>query len=190
MLDPTAVLHLLMWPAVIVVGFVMIGAVITAIFSGNEGGYKRPENPWWQQTEQKREPMFRRKSSIMNGSERAFFFELQKQMPQGYYIFPNMRIADILEAIDGRGFYKRRNEILPKHIDFLICDSYFKPVVALELNGSSHRRSDRIERDGRVREIFEDAGLPLEFIHVGTSFQQEISRVLALPVFKSTVSAK
>jgi hypothetical protein len=126
----------------------------------------------------------------MNGSERAFFFELQKQLPQGFYAFPNMRIADMLEAIDGKGFYKRRNEILPKHIDFLICDSYFKPVLALELNGSSHRRIDRIERDGRVKEIFEDAGLHLEFIQVGASFQREIERILAILEPKKLVSPK
>lgn len=100
-----------------------------------------------------------------------------------------MRIADILEAIDGKGFYRRRNEILPKHIDFTICDRYFKPVVALELNGNSHRREDRIVRDGRVKEIFEDAGLHLEFIQVGASFQSEISRILTLIKPKTAVSA-
>ena len=120
---------------------------------------------------------YRTRSSVMNKSERAFFFELQKQLPQGYYIFPNMRIADFIDAVDGSGFYNRRNKILPKHIDFLICDQYFKPIVAVEVNGSSHRRADRVERDELVRKIFADANLPLEFVDVGTNFEQSVSKV-------------
>ena len=122
-------------------------------------------------------PMYRKRSSIMNKSEMAFFFELQKQLPEGYHIFPNMRIADILDAVDGKGFYARNNKIMPKHIDFLVCNRYFNPMVAIEVNGSSHRRADRIESDDLKREIFKDAKLPLEFVDVGTSFEQSVSRV-------------
>lgn len=129
-------------------------------------------------------PMYRTKGSVMNKSEQAFFYELQKQLPEGYHVFPNMRIADILEAIDGKGFYNRRNKILPKHIDFLICDRYFKPVVAIEINGSSHRRPDRIESDNLKREIFKDANLPLEFVDVGTSFEQSVQRIKDLLLVK------
>ena len=100
----------------------------------------------------------------MNKSEAAFFFELQKQLPQGYYIFTKMRIADMIDALHGNGFYYRRNKILPKHIDFLVCDRNFKPVVAIEVNGTSHNRADRIERDKLVNQVFKDAQLPLEFI--------------------------
>jgi hypothetical protein len=122
-------------------------------------------------------PMYRKRASVMNKSEMAFFFELQKQLPQEYHIFPNMRIADFIDAVDGKGFYNRRNKILPKHIDFLVCDQYFKPLVAIEVNGSSHRRFDRIERDELVRQIFADAKLPLEFVDVGTNFAQSVTRV-------------
>ncbi len=122
-------------------------------------------------------PMYRKKQSIMNKSEMAFFFELQKQLPDDYHIFPNMRIADILDAVDGKGFYARNNKIMPKHIDFLVCNRYFNPVVAIEINGSSHRRPDRIESDDLKREIFKDARLPLEFVEVGTSFEQSIARI-------------
>jgi len=113
----------------------------------------------------------------MNRSEQAFFYELQKQLPNGYHIFPNMRIADFIDAVDGPGFYYRRNRILPKHIDFLVCDHYFRPVVAIEVNGSSHRRPDRIDRDEQVKQIFEDAKLPLEFVNVGTNFAENIARI-------------
>jgi len=113
----------------------------------------------------------------MNRSESAFFFELQRQIPSNYFIFPKMRIADIIDATDGYGLQYRKNKILPKHIDFLICNSYFNPVVAIELNGSSHNRPDRIERDNLVSEIFKVANLPLEIVNVGADFNQSIARI-------------
>lgn len=159
-------------------GLILVIAIITfiAILTGRGGA---PQSTVPPQPKAPEPPMYRKRSSIMNNSERAFFFELHKQLPPGYYVFPNMRIADMIDAISGRGFYYRRNKILPKHIDFLICDSYFKPVVALELNGASHHRPDRIERDELVRKIFEDAKLPLEFVNVGTGFAQVIERISA-----------
>lgn len=105
------------------------------------------------------------------------FFELEEQLPKGYRICPNMRIADIIDANDGPGFYKRRNVILPKHVDFLVCDPYFYPKVAVEINGYSHRKPERMARDKVVKAVFADAKIPLEFIDVGTSFAQSVERI-------------
>jgi hypothetical protein len=114
----------------------------------------------------------------MDKREEAFFFELSKQLPAGFYVFPKMRIADIIETTDGKGYYSHRNEILPKHIDFLICNVSFHPVLAIELNGSSHKREDRKESDNEKREIFETVGLPLEFIEVGTDFSSDVKNLI------------
>lgn len=122
---------------------------------------------------------YKKRTSVMNSSETAFFFELEKQLPQGYHIFPKMRIADLIDATDGYGLRYRKNKILPKHIDFAICDSYFKPIMAIELNGSSHNRADRIERDQLVNEIFRVASLPLKTVGVGTSFQEETKEIIS-----------
>ena len=113
----------------------------------------------------------------MNSTESAFFFELQKQLPQGYYIFPKMRIADILETKSGRGYYHMRNSVLPNHIDFLICNSYFKPIVAIEVNGGYHDSPRQQQKDSIKKQIFEDAGLSFETVKVGTDFAQSISKI-------------
>jgi hypothetical protein len=128
-------------------------------------------------TDNRKESIYKKRSSVMNRSESAFFFELQKQLPHGYYIFPKMRIADILETVSGKGYYHMRNGILPKHIDFLICDSYFKPVVAIEVNGGYHNTPNQKKKDSIKREIFMSAGLPLETINVGSDFSQSINRI-------------
>lgn len=123
--------------------------------------------------------VYRKRESVMDKREEAFFFELARQVPAGSYVFPKMRIADIIEATDGRGYYLHRNEILPKHIDFLICNGSFRPVLAIELNGSSHRREDRKESDREKREIFKAVGLPLEFVDVGTDFPSDINNLIS-----------
>lgn len=121
----------------------------------------------------------------MNRSESAFFFELQKQLPQGYYIFPKMRIADILETVSGKGYYHMRNGILPKHIDFLVCDPYFKPVVAIEVNGGYHNTSSQQGKDQIKKEILESAGLYFETVNVGSDFNQSITKIRA-KLFQTT----
>jgi hypothetical protein len=123
------------------------------------------------------ESAYKKRSSVMSRSESAFFYELKKQLPSDYYIFPKMRIADMIDTVDGKGFYFRRNKILPKHVDFLVCNEYFKPVVAIEVNGNSHNRADRVERDVLVNEIFKNAKLPLETVNVGTDFSSSIARI-------------
>lgn len=120
---------------------------------------------------------YKKRTSLMNSSESALFFELQKQLPSNYHIFPNMRLADIVDAINGHSFYKRRNKILPKHIDFVICDSFFKPIVAIELNGNSHSRLDRIEKDEEKRKILEEAQLPLVIVRAGDNFNQAVLKI-------------
>jgi hypothetical protein len=122
---------------------------------------------------------YRIKPTVMNSSEQAYFFALQKKIPQGYYIFPNMRIADIINPADGPGYRLRANRIMPKHIDFLICDKNFKPVYAIEVNGSSHYRSDRKESDEFKLQLLKEVNLPFEVVAVGTSFEQSVDRVVS-----------
>jgi hypothetical protein len=122
-------------------------------------------------------PKYKRKYSVMSKSESAFFFELQKQLTQEYYVFPKMRIADVLDIPNGHDYYRMRNKALPKHIDFLVCDKFFKPLVAIEINGSSHNSFKQQEADRIKNEMFKDSGLPLETINVGTSFIQSVEHI-------------
>ena len=86
-----------------------------------------------------------------------------------------MRIIDFISPINRE--YGLRNKIWAKHVDFLICNKNFQPVVAIEVNGSSHLRQDRVERDELVKQIFEDAKLPREFVNVGSNFAEDITKI-------------
>ncbi len=120
---------------------------------------------------------YKKKQSVMSKSESAFFFELQRQLPVGYFIFPKMRVADILDIPNGDNYYQRRNEALPKHVDFLICDYHFKPIVAIELNGNSHNNFKQQLNDRAKNTMFKSSGLILETVNVGESFTESIRRI-------------
>ena len=119
---------------------------------------------------------YKLRPSVMNASEAAFFFELKKQLPAGYYIFPKIRVIDFIDPNSKE--YSWRNKIWAKHVDFLVCDTTLKPALAIEVNGGSHNRSERIESDDTKRAIFHHVNLPLEFVNVGTSFADSIARII------------
>lgn len=124
---------------------------------------------------------YRKKITVMNDSEMALFQALVVGLPKQYHIFPKMRIADMLDIVDGRGYYHRRNQILPKHVDFLICSERMEPLLAIELDGGSHNKPSRIERDYLVDGVFKDGGLELLRLRVGTDFKamvMDISQTL------------
>lgn len=75
-------------------------------------------------------------------------------------------------------FYHYQNKIQSKHVDFLICDKEnIKPVLAIELDDSSHLKIDRILRDTLVDKIFESAKLPI--LHIKTSANYDKEKLLS-----------
>ena len=76
------------------------------------------------------------------------------------------------------------NRICSKHVDFVICDAWLCPLVAVELDGSSHRRIDRQQRDKLVDDILK--GASLEIVHIPRQkryFHKEIRELLFPKLF-------
>jgi len=120
------------------------------------------------------QPHYTKKRTVMDKREIALYFELKKEFSAEYFIFPKMRIADMLDVPSGTSYYKFRNKVLPKHVDFLICSKDFEPLVAIELNGSSHHNLIQIEKDLQKNELFKDSGLPMFTVNVGEEFSQSV----------------
>ena len=120
---------------------------------------------------------YKKKAVVMNDSEMALFQALVSGLPGNYFVFPKMRIADMVDVVDGSGYYQRRNQILPKHVDFLICNNRMVPLMAVELDGNSHSKPSRIERDQLVDGVFENAELPLWRIEVGSDFKSKVIEI-------------
>lgn len=123
------------------------------------------------------------KNSLLDKYERAFYESLKKQLPVNLTIFTKVRIEDFIgvrknikEHLKFRGYVKSR------HLDFIVCDERMKPVLAIELDGSSHKSKKTIETDERKNQICEAVGLKLERIKVGSDYDAESLRIRNLLV--------
>ena len=77
--------------------------------------------------------------------------------------FPNVRLQDVFyisaKGEERRGVYARFQD---KHIDFLVVAVRdYRPVLGIELDGSSHDRVEQKYRDAVKETVFRSAGLPL-----------------------------
>lgn len=97
------------------------------------------------------------KKSLITPTEQSFFAALKELVPQGYMVFPQINLAAFIDRTDDVSFH---NELF-RNIDFLITDENYKPRIAVEINDSSHLDKGRKERDEKVSNILEEAGIPL-----------------------------
>ena len=89
-----------------------------------------------------------------------YFYNILKEMEKEYdvKIQPQINLASIIEKTTK---HKYANELF-RNIDFGIFDKkYNKLLLAIEINGSSHHRIDRIIRDKKVDKILSEANIKL-----------------------------
>jgi len=113
--------------------------------------------------------------SLLSESEKKFYFVLTEILGNDYLIFSKVRMADLfhLPKMSNGDFYHYQNKINSKHVDFLICDKEnIKPLLAIELDDSSHLKMDRISRDKLVDEIYENAKLPILHIKYSNNYEK------------------
>jgi hypothetical protein len=131
---------------------------------------------------------YRKRDYLLTRAERSFFEVLIRALPPDLHVFAKVRLADLVWI--PRRHPRRRvhlYRVLPKHIDFVVCDSArISPLVAIELDDSSHQRPDRVERDTFVNEALRTAGLPLVRVPVKNSYslkemQKLVSEALRRP---------
>ena len=113
---------------------------------------------------------YKRKDYLLTKAERSFFGVLQKAVGDRYLIFAKVRLADLMYIPRGvEQWQSYFNRIKSKHIDFVLCDrDAVRPLLAIELDDSSHREADRQSRDTFVDSALKAAGLPI--LHVAARF--------------------
>ena len=104
---------------------------------------------------------FVRRKYLLTRAEKAFY-NILRGVVAPHVVLAKVRLADLVDA-DERHLRRKSNfdHIKSKHIDFVICDAALSPIIAIELDGSSHQRADRIARDRDVDRILEIASFPL-----------------------------
>jgi hypothetical protein len=116
---------------------------------------------------------YRKKTYLLTKAERSFFGVLLDVAGKDFHVFCKVRLADLLDVV-GAGDKRQShlNRISAKHVDFLLCDrEHIGPVLAIELDDSSHKATNRQNRDLFVDKALADAALPLLRIPAQATYQ-------------------
>lgn len=126
---------------------------------------------------------------VLSNAEYVFYATLQAALhvlntensERRLTLFASVRLAEVLtvsESPANRSAWQRAfNRIASKQVDFVVCDEQTtRPLVVIELDDSSHQRSDRAKRDEFVDRACSAANLPV--LHVPTN-QKPDYRALA-----------
>ena len=115
------------------------------------------------------------KRDFLSAAELTFFRVLKTQLPPEWHLVTKVNLADLFFVRQPHRNQAARNRIDRKHVDFVICEAAtMRPLLAVELDDSSHDRADRIARDQFVDRVFEAAGLPLLHVRFAWAYQPEV----------------
>lgn len=123
-----------------------------------------------------------------NNTEFQLFKLLNELFDDKFYIFPQIRYGSLVTVknpIRYGKFDHQRSRIDKKSADFVLCDkNQVVPRLVIELDGSSHNRTDRRTRDVFIDELMKDVNMPI--VHLKTSnlsksfVKSEVDRILGL----------
>ena len=125
-------------------------------------------------------PYFRRRYLLTKSESR--FYDILRRIVRDHVVFAKVRLADVVDADDRHRYWQANfNRVCSKHLDFLVCDSLFRPLIAIELDDPSHRRQDRRKRDDDVDRLLEAVSLPLLRVFVRKTYDSDlIARLLLM----------
>lgn len=117
---------------------------------------------------------------LVTAGERAAWDLLRRLTPQWVHaICPKVRLEDIVAAQgEGRERLRLRGYVKSRHVDFLLVDSDWRPCLVVEIDGSSHRRPDRRERDELVDRALGAAKVPVIRLRHGERWESVLSEAL------------
>ncbi len=106
-----------------------------------------------------------KQNRLMSKAESKMFNKLKPLEGSRYYLFAQVRIADVVGVSGKEGsnnWWRSFRKISSKHIDFVFVSKIdMKPLVAIELDDLSHEKKERIKRDKFINHVFKESGLPL-----------------------------
>lgn len=97
------------------------------------------------------------KESLLTSTEIKYYNLLRSILGSEFLILPQINLASVIDKEGGSNF---RNELF-RNADFGVFDCNYRPIFLVEINDNTHFRKDRRERDKKVNEICNSAGLPI-----------------------------
>jgi very-short-patch-repair endonuclease len=117
------------------------------------------------------EPRYTKASSLLTPAEQNFFAALRNAVPEAA-IFPKVRVADVLTPRKKHIADFRR--ISQKHFDWVLCHpETYEPLLAIELDDSSHQRTKQKQNDATKDTAAKDAGLDVIRIRWSQKYNTE-----------------
>src|SRR4051812_44743306 len=84
------------------------------------------------------------RDNFLSSAEISFYHVLRTVINDQAVICPKVRLADIFYVKGRNHGWGPQNRINQKHVDFLLCNpKSMKPMLGIELDDASHKRSDR-----------------------------------------------
>jgi Protein of unknown function (DUF2726) len=105
-----------------------------------------------------------RVESLVTPAEQRFYEALDEAVDGRLMILSKVRVADLLNVTSESRPARHRVfcSIACKHVDFLLVEPQnLRPLAAIELDDSTHRRVNRRKRDELLDDLFKRAELPL-----------------------------
>lgn len=97
---------------------------------------------------------------LMTINERKVYEKLKNKLDYQYVIFPQISIRSLIKRN-----YRINNNNQWKIIDYVVCKKpYYEPVLAIELNDTSHEGKDRKIRDREVTKLLKEIDIPIWFL--------------------------
>lgn len=109
-----------------------------------------------------------RKQAFLTPPEQQFYIRLMEAVGAEVIVCAKVRLADVIDvradALDWRAAW---NRIAAKHVDFLlVAPANQQPLLAIELDDSSHFQPRRQVRDEWLDRAMVAAGMPLLRVRV------------------------
>lgn len=141
-------------------------------------------DPKWQLPKSHPLP-YARKKYFFSAAERSFY-EVLRRLAPNYTLFAKVRLADVVYVTKGTGAWRSHmNQIDRKHLDFVICDANLAPVLAVELDDSSHNDERRQERDAFVDQVLAASALPILHMRAKRGYVPDELRQLLAPYIET-----
>ena len=113
--------------------------------------------------------LYNPKTTVLTKTEQNFMNAINKALPKGCILLVQQTLSSIVEKNDDSKF---RNELF-RIVDFLVVDINYKPLFCIEINDSTHEDYKRRNRDQKVHDILEEAGIPLITLWVKYGVNQD-----------------
>src|SRR5215469_3920464 len=113
--------------------------------------------------------------SLLTPAEKLFYEQLDLVIDGRLQILCKVRLADLIEVESRQPEERNRvfRRIASKHIDFVLAEpGSLAPMLAIELDDSSHERADRRERDEYLEELFQTVKFPLLRIKASATYNR------------------